>query len=84
MLRVRFVLRWEGWLKVGLALTEARLFEVHLFDTKMQRHKLFSCSVFRLLYRLASVMIFIASSYQARDAKDGCWWWLAAEVAACA
>ena len=55
-----------------LALTGIRLVEVHLFDTKMQRHKLFSCTAFRLLYRQASVMIFIASSYQARDAKDGC------------
>ena len=46
MLRVRFVLRREDWLKVELALTEARLVEVHLFDVKMQRHKLFSFTAF--------------------------------------
>ena len=56
-----------------LALTGVRLVEVHLFDTKMQQQKLFfHVPHFRLLYRRASVMIFIASLYQTRDAKDGC------------
>ena len=72
MLRVRFVLRREGWLKGGLALTGARMVEVHLFDAKMQRHKLFSCTAFSSFIQTSIVMIFIASSYQARDVKDGC------------